>query len=178
MGDSLSAAYGIDVRQGWVSLLQEKLRKEKYDYRVVNASISGNTTSNGLAQMPAALKQYHPVITIIELGANDGLRGLDIAVIKNNLVRMITLAKAANSKVLLAGIRLPPNYGSVYTGQFQTIFTSMGKEYDVSVVPFILKGIDEDRTLFQADGIHPIASVQHAILGNIWPVLKEMLVQN
>lgn len=175
VGDSISAAYGIEIQQGWVALLRERLQKEKYNYRVINASISGNTTSNGLALLPSALKKYQPTITIIELGGNDGLRGLDIAVIKNNLARMIMLVKNAQSKVLLLGMRLPPNYGPLYTQQFQQIFSELAKTTGVHVVPIFLQGIDENRHYFQPDGIHPIAAAQHIILDNVWPALKPLL---
>lgn len=175
MGDSISAGYGIDVKQGWVELLKQRLKENKYDYEVVNTSISGDTTSNGLAQLPAALKQYKPVITIIELGGNDGLRGLKSSIIKANLERMIRLAKNASSKVLILGVRLPPNYGPEYTKAFQNIFISLAKRKDVVVVPFFLKKIDEDTSLMQSDQIHPTAAAQIILLDNMWPVLQGML---
>ena len=175
IGDSISAAYGIDIQQGWVNLLKERLQKEKYNYDVINASISGDTTSNGLERSPAALKKYHPTITIVELGGNDGLRGLPLFVIKNNLDRMIELIQEANSKVLILGMRLPPNYGPDYTQQFYQIFTDLSKRTDIRVVPFFLQGLEKDITLFQPDRIHPTAQAQSLLLNNVWPVLKEML---
>lgn len=175
VGDSLSAGYGIELKQSWVKLLQDRLSEEKYDYKVVNISISGSTTSNGLAKLPAALKKYQPHVTIIELGANDGLRGLDINVIKNNLVQMVELAKSANSKVLLIGVRLPPNYGAAYTQEFQAIFPDLGKYYNVNVVPFFLAKVDENPIFFQADRIHPTAAAQNQMLENVWVILKNML---
>ncbi|RDI44523.1 Esterase TesA [Aquicella lusitana] len=178
IGDSLSAAYGIEPKQGWVALLQEKLTKEKFDYRVINASVSGDTTSNGLARLPAALKKYQPDITIIQLGANDGLRGLDTAVIKKNLEQMIALAKKEKSKVLVLGIRLPTNYGPQYTTQFEQIFTGLAKRKDIHVVSLLLKGIDENIIHFQADGLHPTAAAQPIIVANVWFQLSGLLRKN
>lgn len=175
MGDSLSASHGFEPKNSWVTLLGKRLQEEKYDYRVVNLSVSGNTTSNGLAALPTALKKYNPAITIIELGGNDGLRGLLPAVVKKNLQRMITLAKQSESKVLLLGVRLPPNYGPAYIEQFQQIFTGLGKEENISVVPLLLKGVDDNPALMQADGVHPVSGAQKVILENIWLVLKGML---
>lgn len=175
VGDSLSAGYGIELKQSWVNLLQKRLSEDKYDYKVVNISASGSTTSNGLAKLPHALKKYQPHVTIIELGANDGLRGLDITVIKNNLTQMIQLAKAANSKVLLIGIRLPPNYGAAYTQQFQAIFPELGKQHQVSVIPLFLAKVDENPIFFQPDRIHPTAAAQNQMLDNVWVALKGML---
>lgn len=175
VGDSISAAYGMQIKQGWVTLLQKRLKKEKYDYRVINLSVSGHTTSNGLTLLPNALKKYKPQVTIIELGANDGLRGLSLDNIKKNLTQMIEMAKLANSKVLLVGIRLPPNFGPVYTKQFQEIFIHLAKEKGISVVPLLLNQVDEDGALFQADGVHPNAKAQVIILNNVWPVLKSLL---
>jgi acyl-CoA thioesterase-1 len=175
VGDSLSAAYGIDIQQGWVNLLKERLEEEHYEYRVINASISGDTTSNGLARLPAALKQYQPAITIIELGANDGLRGLQISVIKNNILRMIALAQEAESKVLVLGMRLPPNYGPAYTQQFHQLFTDLANQDDIHLVPIFLQGIEDNKSLFQADNLHPTAEAQGIMLDNVWVVLKGML---
>lgn len=175
VGDSLSAAYGMNQEQGWVALLQQQLQQAAKDYVVVNASVSGDTTSNGLERLPASLKKYHPVITIIALGGNDGLRGLSLSVIKQNLNAMIVAAKQADSKVLLIGVRLPQNYGPVYTDAFQQIFPDIAADHHVSLVPVMLKNIDDDRSLFQADGIHPKAEAQKTIMSNIWPVLRPML---
>lgn len=174
VGDSISAAYGLDIKQGWVTLLQEKLRTEKYNYKVINASISGDTTSNGLTRLPVALKQYQPTITIIELGGNDGLRGLDTEVIQNNLSQMVTLAKQANSKVLILGLRMPPNYGPAYTEKFKAIFTTVASQQHVKVVPDFLTIVAE-KNLFQGDNIHPTAEAQQLILTNVWSELKGML---
>lgn len=142
---------------------------------MINASISGDTTSNGLARLPQALKQHEPSITIIELGANDGLRGLQISTIQDNLEQMTVLAKQAGSRVLILGVRIPQNYGSLYTKQFQQIFTNVAKQQNVSVLPNFLNSIDENIDLFQPDGLHPKVEAQHLILKNVWPVLEKLL---
>jgi len=175
IGDSLSAGYGIDTNLGWVNLLRNKLQQNGYHYDVINSSISGDTTSQGLARLPGALKQFKPQITIIELGGNDGLRGLPIATIKNNLNQMISLIKKTNSHVLLIGVRLPPNYGLAYTNQFHQLFVSLAQQNKISIVPFFLQNIDQDYSLMQADHIHPIAKAQSAMLNNIWPTLEKLL---
>lgn len=175
IGDSLSASYGMTKEQGWVALLQQRLEENHYQYDVINASVSGDTTSNGLAQLPAALVKYHPSITIIALGGNDGLRGLPLTIIEKNLGKMVTLAKDAGSKVLLLGVRLPPNYGPAYTNAFQQVYVNVADEHGVSVVPVMLKNMDEKRDLFQSDGIHPKPEAQPIILNNIWPALKPLL---
>lgn len=177
MGDSLSAGYGIDLEQSWPSLLQKKLQTDNYPYRVVNDSISGNTTSNGLARLPQALKKNHPVITIIALGGNDGLRGLQITVIERNLNEMIKLAKESGSKVLVIGLRLPPNYGPAYTQAFENIFSDLEKRSDIAVIPFFLQDVDIDEGYFQSDRVHPTAKAQTKILNNIWPKLQPMLLK-
>ena len=175
VGDSLSAAYGMQERQGWVALLQQRLQENHSHYQVINASVSGDTTSNGLARLPAALEKYHPAITIIALGGNDGLRGLPTPLIEKNLTKMIALVKAADSQILLLGVRLPPNYGPAYTSAFQQIFVDLGDKESVSVVPMMLKNVGERRELFQKDGIHPTATAQVHILENVWPALKPLL---
>ncbi len=171
----MSAGYGINPQKGWVMLLQQRLQEKKYDAAVINASISGDTTSNGLTRLPDALKQYHPNIVIIELGGNDGLRGLPLFVIKNNLDSMITLAKDAGSQVLLLGVRMPPNYGPDYTQSFQKIFTSLANKESISVVPLFLKSVDDHPNLMQSDGIHPKEEAQTILLDNVWPMLEKML---
>lgn len=178
IGDSLSAGYGLDdAYQGWVTLLQQRLQQEKYNYHVINASISGDTTSNGLARLPQALKQHQPQITIIELGANDGLRGLQITTIKNNIQSMIDLIKHANSKILLLSIRLPQNYGPDYSEQFAKMYTDLAKQNNIETIQF-LHHVDENRHYFQPDGLHPTKEAQQYMLNNVWPVLKKMLVQD
>jgi acyl-CoA thioesterase I len=175
LGDSISAGYGIEINQGWVTLLQQRLREHKYPYEVVNASISGDTTANGLARLPEALNTYHPKVTIIELGGNDGLRGIPPAVIQRNLVQLIALAQQAHSQVLVVGVRLPPNYGPEYTQQFQKIFHTIQTQRKVIVVPLFLKAIDDNPKLMQPDGVHPTAVAQPQLLNNVWVVLKKML---
>lgn len=177
VGDSLSAAYGIQSGQGWVALLTRRLQDNHYGYQVINDSISGDTTSNGLSRLPAALGKYHPVITIIALGGNDGLRGIALPVIEKNLGKMIEASVNAGSKVLLLSVRLPPNYGPAYTAGFEKIFTDLAADHDVTTV-MMLRNIDENKKLFQADGIHPKAEAQPLILDNIWPSLEAILRSN
>jgi acyl-CoA thioesterase-1 len=175
LGDSISAAYGIDTQKGWVQLLQKRLTENSLAYQVVNASISGATTSNGLSRLPGLLSQHKPVITVIELGGNDGLRGLRLTVIKNNLQKMVALAKDAGSDVLILGVRLPPNYGPEYTQQFQAIFQDVADEEKVAVVPVFLKGVDDQANMMQPDRVHPLESAQTIMLDTAWPVLKSLL---
>jgi acyl-CoA thioesterase-1 len=175
VGDSISAGYGVPTGQGWAALLTEHLDDEGLNYDVVNASISGDTTSNGLLRLPKALADHPPKITIIELGGYDGLRGIPLNTIKGNLTQMIALAKEAGSKVLILGVRLPPNYGPAYTEQFQGIFTTLGQDSSLQVVPLFLHNVDDKPQLMQADGIHPTSAAQPILLNNIWPVLKPLL---
>ncbi len=175
LGDSLSAGYGINREEGWVSLLQKRLQDQKYFYQVINASISGDTTSNGISRLPAAISAYHPVITIIELGGNDALRGLPISLIQKNLETLIDIAKNSGSKVLVLGLRIPPNYGAIYTDSFQQIFLNLSKRQDISVVLLFLKDIDDNPALMQSDQIHPTKEAQSIILNNVWPGLKTLL---
>jgi acyl-CoA thioesterase-1 len=177
VGDSISSGYGIDSQKGWATLLQERLQEKKYSYQVINASISGDTTSNGLNRLPAALKQYQPQITIIELGGNDGLRGLPIDTIKSNLNRMIQLAKNAGSQIVLLGVRLPPNYGPQYTQLFQQLFLDLAKKENVNLVPLFLSHVDDQPNLMLEDGIHPKEAAQIILLNNVWPVLEKMLTK-
>lgn len=175
LGDSLSAGYGLDPESGWVKLLEQRLN---YHYKVINSSISGDTTSNGLSRLPQALNTYHPQVTIIELGANDGLRGMQIPQITNNLNKLILLAINAKSKVLVLGLRLPLNYGVIYDQKFQQIFSDLAKRNDIRVVPNFLAGIDRNPNLFQADGLHPNAQAQSMILNNVWTELEKLLGQS
>jgi acyl-CoA thioesterase I len=175
MGDSLSAAYGLDASQGWVSLLQQRLTTRGYDYTVVNASISGETTAGGLTRLPRALGQHKPAIVILELGANDGLRGLPIKLMQQNLGRMIALSSKAGAKVLLVGILLPPNYGPQYTRAFSAVYPALAGRYRLSLVPFLLEGVAQDRRLMQADGLHPKAVAESRVLDNVWSKLAPML---
>ncbi len=174
IGDSLSAGYGIDPQKGWVSLLSAKL-KDKGQFKIINLSTSGDTTSNGLAKLPHALEQYKPDILIIELGANDGLRGLAITQIKNNLTTMLEKSKKAGAKVLLLGTDLPPNYGPEYLKQFNNTLKDLADHYQVAFVPMFLAGVAGNDQLMQNDGLHPNEKAQSIILNNIWPALTPLL---
>jgi len=175
MGDSLSAGYGLKPEEGWVNLLRLRLQQQKLNYRVINASITGDTTQGGLARLPKALQREKPDIFILELGANDGLRGFDINLTRNNLNRMVELAQADSAKVLLLGIQLPANYGHAFREKFRQIFSEVASQQQIAFVPFFLKGVAETRDLMQPDGIHPAAEAQPVILDNIWPALQPLL---
>ena len=176
LGDSISAAYGINRNEGWVTLLERKLADEGYtDYKVINASISGNTTGDGLSRLPSLLSEYQPAIVLIELGGNDGLRGYPISLMENNLLSIINISKKIGSKILLAGIEIPPNYGDRYTQAFRKAYTSVAKQSGVSLLPFILEGIATNPQLMQEDGIHPTAEAQAILLNNVWPYLQKLL---
>ncbi|MEJ2362589.1 MAG: arylesterase [Gammaproteobacteria bacterium] len=175
LGDSLSAAHGIERDQGWVQLLQNKLRKSGYPYKVVNASVSGDTTDSGLSRLPLALKQHRPAIVIIELGGNDGLRGLSVDELQRNLSRLIELARHGGAKVLLIRERLPPNLGEIYTAKFSQRFEIVSAQEQVPLVPFFLRGVAGDPSLMQPDGVHPNAKGQPRMLKNVWPILKPLL---
>jgi acyl-CoA thioesterase-1 len=175
-GDSISAGYGLpQIDQGWVSLLQARLSASGYGYRVVNASVSGETTAGGLARLPRALAVHHPALVILELGGNDGLRALPVGAMRANLAKMVELVRAAGAKVLLLGIRIPPNYGADYAEQFRTTYTSLGQELHVAVLPFLLADIALVPGLMQADGIHPNESAQGKLVANVWPSLEPLL---
>ena len=178
LGDSLSSAYGINSEDGWVNLLQQKSDKQNYAYRVINASVSGDTSRTGLSRIENALKQHKPVIVIIALGGNDGLRGLTFTEIKNSLSGIIEFCLLYNAKPLLAGIRLPPNYGVVYNTKFNALFEQLTLHYRIPHVVNMLHKVDEHRELLQADGIHPKAGAQAQILENIWKVLKPVLASS
>ena len=178
LGDSLSASFGIDQSNGWVSLLEQKLNKSYYNYRMVNASISGETTHGGLQRLPRLLTKYQPRLVIIELGGNDGLRGLNIEMIRSNLQTMISKTTKTHASILLIGMRLPPNYGKFYTDSFHQIYVDLGQTNKIPVVPFLLEGIATKDNLMQADGIHPRVEAQTLILENVWTQLKPLLVQN
>ncbi len=175
MGDSLSASHGIDQHRGWVNLLATRLQREGFPHRVVNTSSSGETTAGGLSRLEPALTRHQPAIVIIELGANDGLRGLPLAQIRNNLQKMIVAAKAHGARVLLIGMRLPPNYGSRYTRAFQNIYLELAKENHIAVLPFLLEGVSEKREWMQTDNLHPNAAAQPRLLENVWPTLLPLL---
>ena len=171
-GDSLSAAYGIPVEKGWVKLLEEKLGT---DFKVINGSISGETSSGGLARLPEALTKHRPQYILLELGANDGLQGKTVKQMQENLDQMIQMAQLANAKVILLGIHLPPNYGSAYTTEFDKAYQALADKYDLPFVPFLLEGVALDFNLMQDDGLHPKAEAQAKILEHIWPTLEEAL---
>jgi acyl-CoA thioesterase I len=175
LGDSLSAAYGIGPREGWVTLLEERLQQKRFDYSVVNASISGETTSGGATRIVEALDRTHPDVVIVALGGNDGLRGLPVGQMVTNLSRIIGAAKGRGARVLLVGVRVPPNYGARYAREFEGAFVEVAGRHRVPLVPHILEGIGERRELMQEDNIHPTAAAQARILENIWPKLEPLL---
>lgn len=174
VGDSISAAFGLEIEQGWVSLLEERLKEQEAAVEVVNASVSGDTTAGGLARLPRLLEQHKPDLVVIELGGNDGLRGMPPANMQQNLSAMVRLALDSDARVLLAGIRIPPNYGVRYTEAFEQVFVAVSEEYEIPLVPFVLEGIagEEDPSLMQSDGIHPTAVAQPMILDNLWPAIE------
>ena len=176
LGDSLSAGYGVKVQEGWVSLLAKRLASEGYGYRVVNASVSGETTQGGLARLPRALQTHKPAIVIVELGGNDGLRGLPLTASRENLRKTIELSQAAKAQVVLVGMVIPPNYGQRYGQQFRDMFAELAKMKSVAFVPFFLDKVALEAKLMQADGIHPNAAGQPQMLENLWPKLKPSLV--
>jgi acyl-CoA thioesterase I len=175
LGDSLSAAYGIKPAQGWVSLLQKRMQDQGYGQRVVNASVSGETSSGGLQRLPRALQLHKPGIVIIELGSNDGLRGLPLAVTRGNLAKMVAAAKKAGAEVLLVGMQMPPNYGARYTAEFAALFPELAKRDGVALVPFLLDSVALDERFMQADGLHPNVEGQPILLENVWPYLEPLL---
>lgn len=175
VGDSLSAGYGLEAGQGWVSLLQRRLDAQGYGYRTVNASVSGETTGGGLARLPRALELHRPAIVIIALGGNDGLRGLPLRELQSNLAAMIRKSRAAGAKVILAGMRIPTNYGPQYTEKFFAVYGELARAERVALVPFFLEGVALRDDLFQDDGIHPNAEAQPILLANVWPVLEPLL---
>ena len=175
LGDSLSSAYGIEQRQGWVALLQQRLRAEGHGHEVVNASITGDTTRGGLTRLPATLERERPAVLIIELGGNDGLRGLGLEQTRDNLQEMIAMGRSAGARLLLLGVRLPQNYGRDYGEKFHRIYLDLAGQHGVALVPFFLAGVAETRAMMQPDGIHPGAEAQPRILDNIWPQLVPLL---
>jgi acyl-CoA thioesterase-1 len=175
VGDSISAAYGLSPDQGWVSLLAARLDAEGRAWRVVNASISGDTTAGGRARLPALLGQHRPAIAIIELGGNDGLRGGNLKSTRDNLDAMVTAAQKAGARVLLVGMKLPPNYGPAYTREFDALFASVATTRKTAFVPFFFAGFGDDIAHFQPDRIHPTAAAQPKLLANVWPALQPLL---
>jgi acyl-CoA thioesterase I len=176
LGDSLSAGYGLKIQEGWVTLLSQRLGSEGYGYKVVNASVSGETTQGGLARLPRVLEVHKPEIVIIELGGNDGLRGLPLATSRENLRRAIELAQAAKARVVLVGMMIPPNYGERYAREFREMFSTLAASHKLVLVPFLLDRVALEPGLMQADGIHASAKGQPQMLENVWPKLKPLLV--
>jgi acyl-CoA thioesterase-1 len=175
-GDSISAGYGLaHAEQGWVELLKTRLKAQGYGYQVINASVSGETTAGGLARLPRALALHHPKIVILELGGNDGLRAMPVAQMRANMGQMVDLATAAGAKVLLLGMRMPPNYGPQYTDQFALVFSDLARAKKSALVPFLLTDIALSQNLLQGDDIHPNAAGQPILLDNVWPALKPLL---
>jgi acyl-CoA thioesterase-1 len=175
MGDSLSAGYGIDVRQGWVALLGQRLRATNPGWTVVNASVSGETTAGGLSRLPRELARVKPAVVVIELGANDGLRGLPVREMQANLERMTRLSKASGARVVLLGMRMPPNLGRAYTEGFANAYTGVAQAERAALVPFFLEPIVMQRAAFQRDNLHPTAPVQGKLLDHVWPALRPLL---
>lgn len=175
VGDSLSAAYGISVEDGWVARLQHRLDGTRHPLKVVNASVSGDTSANGLTKLPKLLQEYDPVFVILELGGNDGLRGLSLKKLKQNLREMTDLAQQANATVIILGMQIPSNYGAAYTRLFKRTFTSVAEESGALLVPFFLNGLETGLQWFQSDGIHPNADAQEIMLDNVWAVLAPAL---
>lgn len=175
VGDSISAAFGLDTRVGWVSLLEQRMKQEGFTDKVVNASISGDTSAGGQARLPALLAEHKPELVILELGGNDGLRGQQPTQLQQNLASMIDRSRQAGAKVLLLGMQIPPNYGPRYTNAFKEVYTTLAEEKKVPLVPFFLEGVGGVPELMQADGLHPAAAGQNRLLENVWPTLKPLL---
>lgn len=175
VGDSISAEYGIESQSGWANLLASKITQEKLPYQVINASISGDTTISGLNRLKPLLEKYQPAVIILELGGNDGLRGLPVKVMKNNLHKMIEMSKRHQSKVLLAGMKIPPNYGKRYTDAFYKVYQDLSKTHKTRLIPFLLEGIGDKPELMQSDGIHPTQAAQPLIMNSVWEKLQPLL---
>jgi acyl-CoA thioesterase-1 len=177
-GDSLSAAYGIRPEQGWVALLTQRLQAQGYGYEVVNASVSGETSVGGLQRLPRALQIHQPGMVILEIGANDGLRGLPVAAAKENLTKMVQLSQASGARVMLVGIRIPPNYGPRYTTEFADMYPEIAKQFHLPFVPFLLEKVALDPSLMQEDGMHPNARGEPLVLDTLWQGLEPLLKKN
>ena len=175
-GDSLSAGYGLPAGSGWVSLLEQRLKRDRLDYTIVNASISGETTLGGRNRIADALAEHKPAVVIVQLGGNDGLRGNSIEETRRNLIAIVGASRKAGAKVLLVGMRIPPNYGKVYTRRFEALFAEVARQQNASLVPFMLQGFADKREWFQSDGIHPAVEAQPRILDNIYRRLRALLV--
>jgi len=177
-GDSLSAAYGIRPEQGWVALLTQRLQTQGYGYQIVNASVSGETTEGGVARLPRALQLHRPGIVVLELGANDALRGLPLASTRANLEQMVHEARDAGAGILLVGIRIPPNYGARYGEEFANIFPDLAKQYHLPLVPFLLQDVALNPARMQEDGMHPNAAGETVVLETVWPYLQPLIKKN
>lgn len=177
-GDSLAASYGIPADSGWVSLLDQRIHQKKPGYRVVNASISGETTSGGLYRIEQVLAEHRPTVVILELGANDGLRGLPLEAAASNLNAIITACRNRKARVLLIGMRLPPNYGSAYAAKFQAIYQQAAQRHKIPLLPFLLEGFADNPELFQADGLHPTTAAQPLIMERVWKLLQPILAKS
>jgi acyl-CoA thioesterase-1 len=175
LGDSLSAGYGVKLDATWVALLQTRLSSQGYGYRVVNASVSGETTGGARARLPRALELHKPSIVVLELGGNDGLRGLPVKQVRGNFESMIEQVRTAGAQVVLVGMRMPPNYGAEYADSFHALYGELAQKYQVPLVDFFLDGVALDDNLMQADGIHPTAAAQPKLLDNLWPALAKVL---
>lgn len=176
-GDSLSAAYGMPVQRGWVALLEQRLAREELPYRIVNASISGDTTASARARLAGTLETHRPRLVVLELGGNDGLRGLSLEAMERNLAAMIETIRGSGAEVLLVGVRLPPNYGPRYTDAFHAVYGQLAERYGVALVPSLVDGIGTDPGLMQADGIHPNEHAQPRIADRVWQALRTMLTR-
>lgn len=175
LGDSLSAAYGLPAQNGWVSLLEARLAQRKPAWRVVNASISGETSQGGAYRIGKLLAEHKPALVIVELGANDGLRGLPLETTRASLDAILAACRKSNARAVLVGMRLPPNYGTEYTRKFRELYPDLARQRHAVLAPFLLEGIADDRTLFQADGLHPTAAAQPRLLENVWQTLAPLL---
>lgn len=178
IGDSLSAGYGLDIDQSWTALLQTRLLSQGYEHTVVNASISGDTTEGGASRIDAALERFHPDLVILELGGNDGLRGISPATMEKNLHRIISSSQRHGAAVVILGIRIPSNYGPRYTQAFEDVFRSLAEQLDIPWIEFFMAGVAHDKTLMQADGIHPNAEAQAVLLDNAWPIVSSTLTEH
>jgi acyl-CoA thioesterase-1 len=175
LGDSLSAGYGIKTEEGWVALLKQKLKNQGYDYQIINASISGETTEGGLSRLPALLTEYQPELLLIELGANDGLRGFPVKIMKNNLNAMVELGKKNQAQILLIGGKLPLNYGPLYRNLFEETYKTISQHHKIPLAPDLLGKVPLDKNLMQADGLHPTAAAQPQLLNHVYPYLQPLL---
>jgi acyl-CoA thioesterase-1 len=175
VGDSVSAAFGIAQARGWVALLGERLKRERLDYSVVNASVSGETTAGGVTRLRPALEKHRPAVVVIELGGNDGLRGMPVAAMKKNLDTMVRQSRQAGAHVLLVGMRLPPNYGPQYTGEFERAYAEVAKRHGAALLPFLFEDFAGRRDFFQSDGIHPTEAAQPVMLESVWKRLRPLL---